>query len=70
MTKPPMMSFAHPSSAQEFIKSKLDSLMLHFQSPAMRVAVLTLFYLAILLALVALYTREGFVTPPFIYQGY
>jgi uncharacterized membrane protein len=38
--------------------------------PQVRVVALTLFYLAILLALIALYGKGDFTTPPFIYQGY
>jgi hypothetical protein len=35
-----------------------------------RFAVLTLYYLAILLGLIYLYGKGDFSTPPFIYQGF
>lgn len=38
--------------------------------PQVRTVALTLFYLAILVALIALYGKGNFSTPPFIYQGY
>ncbi|MDB6174607.1 MAG: D-Ala-teichoic acid biosynthesis protein [Chthoniobacteraceae bacterium] len=38
--------------------------------PHMRVALLTLYYLAIIAGLVVLYGRGNFSTPPFVYQGF
>ena len=38
--------------------------------PRVRLAALTLYYLAILLGLVLLYGRGDFSTPPFVYQGF
>jgi hypothetical protein len=35
-----------------------------------RVVAMTLFYLAILVGLVVLYTQRHVVPPPFIYQGF
>jgi hypothetical protein len=39
-------------------------------SPAIRVAVLTLYYLSVLAALLYLHGRGQFKSPPFIYQGF
>ena len=36
----------------------------------LRIAILTLYYLAIILALILLYGRGNFSTPPFVYQGF
>jgi hypothetical protein len=41
-----------------------------FPQPWVRFAILTLYYLAILVALIALYGRGNFSTPPFIYQNF
>jgi hypothetical protein len=41
-----------------------------FAQPRVRFAILTIYYLAILVALVALYGRGNFSTPPFIYQNF
>jgi hypothetical protein len=38
--------------------------------PRSRVALLTLYYLAIIAGLVALYGRGDFSTPPFVYQEF
>lgn len=38
--------------------------------PRVRAFALTLLYLAIILALIVLYGKGDFSTPPFIYQGY
>lgn len=38
--------------------------------PRMRVAALTLYYLAIIAGLIALYGRGDFSTPPFVYQEF
>jgi hypothetical protein len=40
------------------------------RSPAVRVAVLTLYYLSVLAALLILQGRGQFKSPPFIYQGF
>ncbi len=40
------------------------------QNPYLRMILLTLYYLAIILALIALYGRGDFSTPPFVYQGF
>lgn len=39
-------------------------------SPWLTAAARTLYYLAILLGLIALYGRGDFSTPPFVYQGF
>ncbi len=41
-----------------------------YHSPTVRVVVLTLYYVAILLALLAMYGRGHFETPSFIYQAF
>ncbi|MGP0068220.1 MAG: teichoic acid D-Ala incorporation-associated protein DltX [Isosphaeraceae bacterium] len=41
-----------------------------FARPWARFAALTLYYLGILVALVALYGQGDFSTPPFIYQNF
>jgi hypothetical protein len=38
--------------------------------PRTRVALLTLYYLGIIAALVLLYGRGDFATPPFVYQDF
>jgi D-Ala-teichoic acid biosynthesis protein len=38
--------------------------------PRVRFAALTIYYLAILAGLIVLYGKEGFTTPPFIYQNF
>ncbi len=38
--------------------------------PRMRVVVLTVYYLAIIAGLIALYGRGDFSTPPFVYQEF
>lgn len=39
-------------------------------NPRLRVAALTLYYLAIIAGLIMLYGRGDFSTPPFVYQGF
>jgi hypothetical protein len=41
-----------------------------FAQPWVRFVTLTIYYLGILLALVALYGQGDFSTPPFIYQNF
>ena len=41
-----------------------------FAQPWLRFVTLTIYYLAILVALVALYGQGNFSTPPFIYQNF
>jgi hypothetical protein len=41
-----------------------------FARPRVRFVVLTAYYLGILLGLIALYAKEDFSTPPFIYQNF
>ncbi len=41
-----------------------------WHDPRVRVILLTLYYLLIILALIIMYGRGDFSTPPFIYQGY
>ncbi len=41
-----------------------------FAQPWLRFAILTIYYLGILVALVALYGQGNFSTPPFIYQNF
>ena len=41
-----------------------------FNQPVVRVIALTLYYLAIIAALVAIYGRGDFSTPPFVYQEF
>jgi hypothetical protein len=38
--------------------------------PALRRALLILYYLAIIAGLIAIYGRGNFSTPPFVYQGF
>ena len=38
--------------------------------PALHRALLVVYYLAVILALVAMYGRGDFRTPPFVYQGF
>jgi hypothetical protein len=38
--------------------------------PWLRLVTLTIYYLGILVALVALYSQGNFSTPPFIYQNF
>jgi hypothetical protein len=41
-----------------------------FQRPAIRQTLLVLYYLGIIVALIYLYGRGDFSTPPFVYQGF
>ncbi len=41
-----------------------------FQRPAVRQTLLVLYYLGIIIALIYLYGRGDFSTPPFVYQGF
>ena len=41
-----------------------------WSNPLLRAATLTLYYLAILVGLIALYGRGDFSTPSFVYQGF
>jgi D-Ala-teichoic acid biosynthesis protein len=41
-----------------------------FARPSVRFVALTFYYLAILAALIALYSQGDFSTPPFIYQNF
>jgi hypothetical protein len=41
-----------------------------FQRPAVRQTLLALYYLGIVVALIYLYGRGDFSTPPFVYQGF
>jgi len=41
-----------------------------FQRPAVRQALLVFYYLGIIAALIYLYGRGDFSTPPFVYQGF
>jgi hypothetical protein len=41
-----------------------------FAQPWLRFAILTIYYLGILVALFALYGQGNFSTPPFIYQNF
>ena len=59
------------SQASESLPGRIVALFTKLaNNPHVRTIALTLFYLAILLALIALYGRGNFSTPPFIYQGY
>lgn len=40
------------------------------QHPTLHRALLILYYLAVILALIAMYGRGDFSMPPFIYQGF
>jgi hypothetical protein len=57
-----------------FLKSQIhkyhDLLSNWFAQPRVRFVSLTIYYLAILVALVALYGQGDFSTPPFIYQNF
>ena len=51
--------------------AKLGSLLSEwFARPRVRFVALTIYYLGILVALVALYGAGDFSTPPFIYQNF
>lgn len=51
--------------------SRVATLESHFRAaPRVRTLALVLLYAAIVAALVILYGRGNFSTPPFIYQGY
>jgi hypothetical protein len=41
-----------------------------FAQPWVRLAILTIYYLGILVALIALYGQGDFSTPPFVYQNF
>jgi hypothetical protein len=41
-----------------------------FTKPSVRFVALTIYYLGILMGLVALYSQGDFSTPPFIYQNF
>ncbi len=41
-----------------------------FQRPAIRQTLLVFYYLGIIAALIYLYGRGDFSTPPFVYQGF
>ena len=41
-----------------------------FQRPAVRQTLLVLYYTGIIAALIYLYGRGDFSTPPFVYQGF
>ncbi len=41
-----------------------------FSQPWLRFVALTIYYLGILVGLVALYSQGNFSTPPFIYQNF
>jgi len=41
-----------------------------FQRPAIHQTLLVLYYLGIIVALIYLYGRGDFSTPPFVYQGF
>ena len=41
-----------------------------FAQPWVKVVTLTIYYLGILVALVALYGQGNFSTPPFVYQNF
>jgi hypothetical protein len=40
------------------------------KNPRLRFALLVLYYFAIIVALLILYGRSAFSTPPFVYQGF
>ena len=40
------------------------------QHPTLHRVLLILYYLAVILALIAMYGRGDFSTPPFVYQGF
>ncbi len=48
----------------------MPSITARFTSPAARAVLLTLYYLAVLLALAALHGGGSFATPGFIYQAF
>ena len=41
-----------------------------FNHPVLRVVALTLYYLAVIAALIAIYGRGDFSAPPFVYQDF
>jgi len=52
------------------IKRLMNSFMAIYTNPAGHVALLTLYYLAILAGLIIMYGRGNFTTPKFVYQGF
>ena len=52
------------------IKSLISSITAFYTKPLIRVVVLTIVYLAILAALILMYGKGDFSTPPYIYQGF
>jgi integral membrane sensor domain MASE1 len=48
----------------------MNSITALYANPWARVALVTVYYLAILLGLVLLYGKGDFSTPPFVYQGF
>ncbi len=52
------------------IRRWISSITTHFTDPWWRRGLLTLYYLAVLLALAALHGKGSFVTPGFIYQAF
>ncbi len=51
-------------------RRSMTSFMTRFTSPWWRRGLLTLYYLAVLLALAALHGKGTFVTPGYIYQAF
>ncbi len=51
-------------------QSNIGRLSEWFAQPRVRFVALTLYYLAILAGLIALYGQRNFSTPPFIYQNF
>jgi hypothetical protein len=53
-----------------WIKSLMSSITALYTRPAVRVVVTALCYLAILVALILMYGKGDFSTPPYVYQGF
>jgi hypothetical protein len=53
-----------------WIKRWMRSIMDLYNNPIGRVVLLTLYYLAIIAALILMYGKGNFSTPKFIYQGF
>ncbi len=53
-----------------FIKRWMPFIITTFNNPYLRGFITLIYYLAIIAALIAMYGKGDFSTPPFIYQGF
>ena len=65
-----MSVVAETSARPTWLRRWMLSLGACFARPWVRIAVRTIYYLAILLGLLLIYGKGDFSTPPFIYQGF